>query len=190
MSERGRDLCPQPVCLRLRPRRRLPRWSERLRCERRPAWPPPAPPPWACRWTRGRPSSLLPTTKQRGYDREGDAAVVMATPQRLTPRLEDVGELTDPLQQLPVGDRQLVSRLVAFPGREEELSNTHTHSCRHSHLHSHTSSNTHKHRFTLTQTHTLTQTYTNTDLQTLTHGHTSSDTHTNTSSHKTLTPDL
>ena len=36
-----------------------PLWSEQLRCGRRPTWLPPAPPPSACRWTRGRPSSLL-----------------------------------------------------------------------------------------------------------------------------------
>lgn len=36
-----------------------PRWSEPLRCEHKPTWLPPAPPPWACKWTHGRPSSLL-----------------------------------------------------------------------------------------------------------------------------------
>lgn len=51
----------------------------------------------------------------------------MPTVSRLTPTLEDVGELTDPPQQLPVGDRQLISRLVTFPATD-----THDQSSNHS----------------------------------------------------------
>lgn len=68
-----RDLQHDPVGVRWRPRPQLPRWSGRLRCARTPAWPPPAPPPWACRWTLCRLSSLLHANavKQSGYRRGG-----------------------------------------------------------------------------------------------------------------------
>lgn len=41
-----------------------PLWSERLLCVRRPTWPLPALPPWACRWTRGHPSLHLNQQEQ------------------------------------------------------------------------------------------------------------------------------